>query len=543
MSAKVVSVNFRQYSIRIQISVLLVSALLLIAVMGGVGWFSLHRAGELVLFGQNVSTPRQKVANELIDSISARAIGARNLVLMPSAEAREAQRVKIVAAHEKTQAALQRLRALTSEQVQPRETELLKAVYDAEALYGPVALAITELGVQGKTDEAIQRIVNECEPLLARLTLALHAVVEYENAAAEGDVNRMIETDRNAQWLMAGLGAVSLLLMVVLGVVVARGLIQSTGRTVLAVQQMAAGDLTVNVPVSGNSETDQVLKAVNQMAARLREVLGQVRQAAHEIGTASAEVATGAGDLSMRTEQTASNLEQTAASMEELTSTVRQSSDSARQANQLAGNAAEVAQHGGAVVGKVVDTMAEINQSSQKIHDIIGVIDGIAFQTNILALNAAVEAARAGEQGRGFAVVAGEVRSLAQRSDEAAKEIKQLISDSVAKVESGTLLVREAGTTISDVVDNARRVNDIVSEMMAASHEQAEGIGQVNTAVSQLDQMTQQNAALVEQSAAAAESLQDQARRLVEAVGVFNIGGGGHMALPAPGAVRRLAAR
>nr|WP_305792625.1 methyl-accepting chemotaxis protein [Aquabacterium sp. A08] len=331
--------------------------------------------------------------------------------------------------------------------------------------------------------------------------------------------------------------------MLALGTYVARGLIASTGRTVQAVRQMAGGDLTVNVPVHGHSETDQVLLAVNQMAARLREVLGQVRQAASEIGTASAEVATGASDLSMRTEQTASNLEQTAASMEELTATVRQSSDSARQANQLAGNAAEVAQYGGAVVGQVVDTMTEINQSSQKIHDIIGVIDGIAFQTNILALNAAVEAARAGEQGRGFAVVAGEVRSLAQRSAEAAKEIKQLISDSVAKVEGGTLLVREAGTTIADVVDNARRVNDIVAEMMAASQEQAEGIGQVNTAVSQLDQMTQQNAALVEQSAAAAESLQEQARRLVAAVGVFDIGGGPGATRPAPGAVRRLPAR
>ncbi len=534
--------NFRQLSIKAQISVLLVFALTLIAMMGAVGWFSLHRAGELVAFGQNVSTPRQKMANGLIDAIGARAIGARNIVLAPTPEAREAERRKIVAAHERTQAGIAELRRLTSQQVQPREAELLQAVYDAEARYGPVALAITELGAQGKTEEAAARIVQECQPLLEQLTAALQALIAYENAAAASDFQRMLQTDRNAQLLMAGLGAVSLLLMVLLGTYVARGLIQTTGKTVQAVQQLAAGDLTVNVPVSGDSETDQVLKAVNQMAARLREVLGKVHLAASEIGTASAEVATGANDLSRRTEQTASSLEETAASMEQLTATVKQSSESARQANQLAGNAAEVAQHGGSVVGKVVDTMADINQSSQKIHDIIGVIDGIAFQTNILALNAAVEAARAGEQGRGFAVVAGEVRSLAQRSAEAAKEIKQLISDSVAKVETGTLLVQEAGTTISDVVDQARRVNDIVSEMMAASQEQAEGIGQVNTAVSQLDQMTQQNAALVEQSAAAAESLQEQARRLVQAISVFNIGAG-HTGLHSPRVPRLTASR
>ncbi len=266
-------------------------------------------------------------------------------------------------------------------------------------------------------------------------------------------------------------------------------------------------------------------EALKSALLRMLGVVSSVQQSALQIETASQEISTGNHDLSMRTEQTASNLQETAASMEQLNTTVRNSADAARQASQMAVANAEVAARGGQVVGQVVSTMSEIHHSSQKINDIIGVIDGIAFQTNILALNAAVEAARAGEQGRGFAVVAGEVRSLAQRSAEAAKEIKGLIGTSVEKVETGTRLVAEAGTTIDDVVANAQRVADIIGEITAATSEQSQGISQVHTAVSQLDQMTQQNAALVEESAAAAESLKDQAQRLTEAVKVFRVEG------------------
>jgi methyl-accepting chemotaxis protein len=255
--------------------------------------------------------------------------------------------------------------------------------------------------------------------------------------------------------------------------------------------------------------------------ARMDAAVAAVRGSTSSIEVACTEIATGNQDLSVRTEQTASNLQRTASSMEELTSTVRQSADAARQANQLAATAAEVAARGGAVVGQVVTTMDDINQSSKKISDIIGVIDGIAFQTNILALNAAVEAARAGEQGRGFAVVASEVRSLAGRSADAAKEIKSLINASVEKVESGSRLVQDAGTTMEEIVGSVKRVSDIIGEITAASAEQSSGIGEINQAINQLDQMTQQNAALVEQSAAAAESLKEQAQRLVEAVEVF----------------------
>ncbi|WP_322114289.1 methyl-accepting chemotaxis protein [Aquabacterium sp. A7-Y] len=286
---------------------------------------------------------------------------------------------------------------------------------------------------------------------------------------------------------------------------------------------IARGDLTGLVRVEGRDEAAGLLQSLVQMQSALRSIVEKVHLSSENITTASSEIASGNHDLSARTEQTASNLQQTAASMEQLTGTVKQSADAARQANQLAASASEVAAKGGSVVSEVVATMDEINTSSKKIADIIGVIDAIAFQTNILALNAAVEAARAGEQGRGFAVVAGEVRSLAQRSAQAAKEIKSLIGASVEKVESGSKLVQTAGTTMKDIVGSVQRVTDIIAEITAATAEQNDGIGQVNQAVSHLDEMTQQNAALVEQSAAAAESLKDQAVRLADVVSAFKI--------------------
>ncbi len=287
--------------------------------------------------------------------------------------------------------------------------------------------------------------------------------------------------------------------------------------------RIAEGDLSVQIETDRNDEIGDVERSLSRMTVALRSLVGEVRHTAESISTASTEIAHGNQDLSQRTEQTASNLQQTASSMEQLTSTVSQSADAARQANQLASSAAEVAQRGGSVVAQVVSTMDEINTSSKKIADIIGVIDGIAFQTNILALNAAVEAARAGEQGRGFAVVAGEVRSLAQRSAEAAKEIKALIGTSVDKVETGARLVQDAGSTMGEIVASVQRVTDIIGEITAAAAEQSGGIGQVNSAVNALDQMTQQNAALVEQSAAAAESLKEQAHKLAGVVATFRL--------------------
>lgn len=303
------------------------------------------------------------------------------------------------------------------------------------------------------------------------------------------------------------------------------GITRPLRRAVDAARRVADGDLTNEITVESKDECGQLLAALKDMNDGLKKIVGEVRLGTDTMTIASNEIAAGNLDLSSRTEQQASSLEETASSMEELTSTVKQNADNARQANQLAVTASEVAVKGGTVVGQVVETMSSINTSSRKIVDIISVIDGIAFQTNILALNAAVEAARAGEQGRGFAVVASEVRSLAQRSAAAAKEIKTLIDDSVGKVDTGSQLVAEAGSTMNELVGSVKRVTDIMAEIMSASQEQSAGIEQVNQAIVEMDQVTQQNAALVEQAAAAAESMQDQASKLGQVVGAFKLDG------------------
>jgi methyl-accepting chemotaxis protein len=343
--------------------------------------------------------------------------------------------------------------------------------------------------------------------------------------AEVSDTEAMASHWRTMYAFWALLAAATALLGVGLFVLVRRNVSQPLAQLTSAVTSVAQGDLSQAFQSGRSDEIGRLVREVETMRQRFLGMMRELRSATDSINTAAVEIASGNQDLSARTEQAASNLEETAASMEQLTSTVRQSADAARQANQLAASAAEIAVRGGQVVGQVVTTMDEINHSSKKISDIIGVIDGIAFQTNILALNAAVEAARAGEQGRGFAVVAGEVRNLAQRSAQAAKEIKGLIGASVDKVETGSRLVADAGQTMSEIVGSVQRVSDIIGEITAAAGEQSDGIGQVNVAVTQLDQMTQQNAALVEESAAAAESLKDQAARLTQVVQIFRIEG------------------
>jgi methyl-accepting chemotaxis protein len=510
--------------IRTQLSVLLAVAALFLASVAAVGAMGLMNSASIAKAGNDVNTPRQRVGNELIKAVSARAVAARNLTIASKPADREAELSNIKKAHDATQAAVKELKALTAN-ADAKERALVDAVVAAEAEYGPVALTITGVAAGGEQQKAAAMIMELCRPLLARLDQAVDQLLTHEAAAAQQDHESLLAGTRSAMGWVAALGAGALLLLVWLGLLITRGLVGSSQAALHAVEQMAQGDMSLRLQTEGNSEPQRVLRSLDGMAARLRDVLGSVRTASDQIAIASGEVAQGAQDLSARTEQAASNLEETAASMEEMTSTVQQSSSSARQANQLAGESAEVARHGGDVVGQVVQTMADIQRGSSRIGEIIGVIDGIAFQTNILALNAAVEAARAGEQGRGFAVVAGEVRNLAQRSAQAAKEIKQLIEDSNAQVQGGTRLVQEAGGTITEVVANAQRVSGIVSEIMASSAEQADGVAQINVAVSQLDHMTQQNAALVEQTSAAATSLQEQARLLAQAVSVFRIDG------------------
>jgi methyl-accepting chemotaxis protein len=347
-----------------------------------------------------------------------------------------------------------------------------------------------------------------------------------------------VERDING-WITRALVG-GLLVALILGtMVLIRQIRQPLKEAIAVAEKIAAGDLSVKVEVDRGDEFGEMMRAIAHMQDQLVHLVADVRHGTVSIATASEEIATGNQDLANRTEQTASNLEKTASSMEQLTVTVKQSADSARQANQLAASAAQVAQRGGNVVSQVVSTMDEINASSRKISDIISVIDGIAFQTNILALNAAVEAARAGEQGRGFAVVASEVRSLAGRSADAAKEIKLLINTSVDKVQGGSALVAQAGATMTEIVTSVQRVTDIMGEITAATSEQAQGIAEVNTAVNQLDQMTQQNAALVEQSAAAASSMKDQAHRLAEVVASFKLSA----SATAPAAVARVRPR
>jgi methyl-accepting chemotaxis protein len=394
--------------------------------------------------------------------------------------------------------------------------------------------------------EATQYVQLTFAPLANAMDDALTALsqMKEKNAAdAARETTHLYQTSRS---FMITLVTMSVLAGLALGVLITRSLTRQLGgepnHAASIAGKIASGDLTTAIDVRPD-DNSSLLFAMKSMRDSLVNIVGQVRNGTDTIASASGQIAAGNLDLSSRTEEQASSLEETASSMEELTSTVKQNADNARQANGLAVTASEVALRGGAVVSEVVETMGSINDSAKKIVDIIGVIDGIAFQTNILALNAAVEAARAGEQGRGFAVVASEVRNLAQRSAAAAKEIKALIGDSVEKVDVGSKLVDQAGTTMQEVVDSIRRVTDIMAEISAASQEQTSGIEQINQAVAQMDQVTQQNASLVEEAAAASESMQEQARNLAQVVSVFRLDAG-HTALavaprPAPAAPRK----
>jgi methyl-accepting chemotaxis protein len=403
--------------------------------------------------------------------------------------------------------------------------------------------AIAEVGQQldkytKQADEAIDlssidpntgiAAMQGADATFASLNKTMSGIVAASEAGSHALIAASRQKSRTTHLLLGALGLLVAGVAVGLSWLMQRKLVAELARAVAVTQGVAGGNLRVDATSARQDEVGDLMRALGSMTTQLNQSISTVHDSSESIRLASAEIATGNHDLANRTEQTASNLQRAASSTEQLTGTVRQSADAARQANQLAASATEVAVRGGAVVAQVVSTMEEINTSARKISDIIGVIDGIAFQTNILALNAAVEAARAGEQGRGFAVVASEVRSLAGRSAQAAREIKQLIGVSVENVDAGTRLVADAGTTMTEIVSSVKRVSDIIGEISAASSEQSDGISQVNTAVTELDQMTQQNAALVEQSAAAAESLREQAQRLAQLVSTFRLADASH---------------
>ena len=508
----------------IKISVRLASCFgILVAVMcliTGVGMQSLHsisNASRVVVEDRYVKIA---LVMEIRENVNSAARNLRNALLGRNPEESKRYLDRGAANSASTTEAMNRIEKMITN---ARGKELFKAIQDARAAYSPSRDKLRELISQQKKEEATEVLFNEVIPKQDRYFEVLDNFVAFQKTLMQESVVEGQQTSDSAIALMLELSAVAILLCVLAAWWVTRSITRPLNEAVDVASAVAQGDLTIQIGETTRDETGKLLASLKAMNQNLHRIVSEVRTGSDTINTASSEIASGNLDLSSRTEEQAGALEETASAMEELTSTVKQNADNARQANSLAATASEVAVQGGSVVGQVVQTMGEINEASRKIVDIISVIDGIAFQTNILALNAAVEAARAGEQGRGFAVVASEVRTLAQRSASAAKEIKALIDDSVSRVDNGSRLVEQAGATMSEVVASVRRVTDVVAEISAASHEQSDGIEQINHAIVQMDEVTQQNAALVEQAAAAAQSLQEQSGRLVETVSIFKL--------------------
>jgi len=474
---------------------------------------------------------------EMSDSVHIVARVTRTIVILTDEAAMANEYKKIEAARAVYNAAAQTLSITPSSEAGKASRA---RIAELQALARPLNDKVLELGRANKNAEATEILLKQAAPATQTWLDALREDLARQKDGGEKAAAAARDSYLSTRILMFSLTGAAMLLGAALAWLVTRSITGPLGAAIKVAETVASGDLSSQIEIRSRDETGQLLLALKNMNASLQQIVGQVHGSTDTIATASRQIAAGNLDLSSRTEQQASALEETASSMEELTSTVRQNADNARQANVLAVSASEVAVKGGQVVTQVVDTMGAINTSSKKIVDIIGVIDGIAFQTNILALNAAVEAARAGEQGRGFAVVATEVRNLAQRSAAAAKEIKQLIDASVEQVEVGSKLVDQAGLTMNELVSSVRHVTDIMGEIAAASREQEVGIEQINQAITEMDNVTQQNAALVEEAAAAAQSLQEQAGNLAQVVSVFKLDG--MHAVAAPRAARRVAA-
>ncbi|MEN3274934.1 MAG: methyl-accepting chemotaxis protein [Massilia sp.] len=491
----------------------------------GLQTFGLNMLGRVNQSTDELATrrlPNVIATGAVLTEINDIAIALRNMMLTTDEADRQKQREEITNSRHALEENMAKLRGNL---VHPQAQALMEQMASANARYLQAMEGLLKRIEAGDEQEMRRYLKDELRPPLGDLKKAVGAQLTLQIEFGDKIAAEAHATYESTRMLMIVLGLASLALAALIAWWNTRSITRPMARALEVANTVAAGDLTSRIDVTSRDETGKLLQALKTMNENLVRTVATVRSGTETISQASSEVAAGSLDLSSRTEQQASSLEETASSMEELTSTVKQNADNARQANALAEAASQVAARGGRVIGEVVGTMDQITSSSGKIADIIGVIDGIAFQTNILALNAAVEAARAGEQGRGFAVVATEVRNLAQRSAAAAKEIKALIGDSTQAVQAGSKLVTEAGSTMDEIVDSVRRVTDIMSEITAASQEQTAGIEQINEAVVQMDQVTQQNAALVEEAAAASASMQDQAANLARAVSVFRIDG------------------
>ncbi|HET7792496.1 MAG TPA: methyl-accepting chemotaxis protein [Rhizobacter sp.] len=500
------------------------SLVLMLVGVATLNGLEIRATGERMRQIVEVNSARSDLAHEALNHINQMAVQARSIALLTDLREIDNE-VKALAAtaarYAQTEAALNT--HLDASPASTEERALVGELAVAAKATIPLLLNAAKQAQDGSNIGATTTLMTQARPQEAVWRSKVEQLVALERAANGTAYADAVSGQQRALGIAAAVVALAVLAGALLGWRITRSVKWPIDRAIRVAERIAEGDLSSHVEVGQRDEIGRLLAAVAAMQQRLRDLVGQIRQSSDSIHVASAEVSTGNADLSQRTERAASSLQQTASSMEELSSTVRHSASAAEQANQLARRASAVASRGGEVVTQMVATMSEIHDSSEKISEIIGVIDGIAFQTNILALNAGVEAARAGDQGRGFAVVAGEVRSLAQRSAVAAKEIKALIDASVGKVDAGSRLVKSAGDTMSEIVKSVEQVAAIVGEITSSASAQSSGIGQVSSAVTQLDQVTQQNAALVEEASAAAESLREQAQRLTDVVATFRL--------------------
>ncbi|MDN7179424.1 methyl-accepting chemotaxis protein [Caballeronia sp. SEWSISQ10-4 2] len=518
--------NSNRLTVKAKLSVAFGLLAVVVLIVSVISLKSLNDANDRFYSFVNGINARAEMAESIRTAVDDRAMAVRNLVLVSAPADVDIEKAAVLDAEQRVENRLEKFNAMVADahDMSDQARRLAAEIPRIEALYRPIALDINRLALSNQREAAIEAITTKCRPLLVSLIKASndYADVTHQRAAKiVQDAEEHFSSQRN---LLIAICLAAIAMAILAGVVITRSLLRALGAEpsdlAHVTQRVAAGDLS---PVAGaaNAPAGSVLASMGDMQVSLVNLIGRVRSAADSIATGSSQIATGNTDLSSRTEQQAASLQETASSMEELTSTVKQNAENAQQASTLSANASEVALKGSGVVSRVVDTMGDISANSTKIADITSIIEAIAFQTNILALNAAVEAARAGEQGRGFAVVASEVRSLAQRSSSAAKEIKELISTSVHKVREGATLANEAGTTMSEVTQAVARVTNIMGEIAAASSEQSKGIEQVSHAIAQMDEVTQQNAALVEEAAAAANSLEDQGRQLNQCVALF----------------------